>query len=806
MDAFPLPSSSHTHSALFDVQVESEQDIAYDGGDFATYPERQGWTKRTVGEWLELFQSPTREFSKFMERWLLFGTLHHYLGDSINEHNLLRSVGNPPSLVLTMLPLRPLFETQIFDDETSLAVFRLAGDLHFQLGFASNDGDYNDYNIHITESLMSYMKFRMPKDPRSPAMVMVTSAWLELLFTLVGDQLMEREIFLNMSLNHRSLLWTRLREQGLCPADLATAFHRFNVPTLYFLHNVNQEPAGKRQHKTIHVRTRGSLPNDSSPSTSLCTPFACGFSKLNNQTYVTQHVEGCGGCEYIQADPDELCGILKKRKIPVIRFANEGETTLELVESDPGVSYIAISHVWSDGIGNPHANSLPRCQLQRLNSYIRNVQTEQGTCHHFWIDTICVPSHSPSLKEAKNLAISLMGETYKNAVAVLVLDSSLYGAPSLKKSAAENLIRAFSSRWTSRLWTYQEGVLAKSLYFQFLDGALDLELEIQRLRENPDTMESLTLVPPLMITYRQIRFFRGQKLSFEERFLQICSSFSDRTTSVVSDEPICFGTLLGLDVFEIAQTPPELRMQKLWKMLPCIPGSILNTTMDRLDTPGLRWAPRTFLRSLKNQDRIGGPSSGLLPFGKGERGMELKEEGVLLQRPGLLIRTKSIFIASQAYFKVEGGETWYKAQFWLEKVPDAIPIGVYSTGKGRFYKVKVGNWEGFEDIAIILDYELAPGSHSEAPSSDLLYHAPGGAQDAFLVLVREERDGVIVCRYVCKVSWEEAISEHDIQNLNLSMPPGTGFYGEPFMRDTEHDRLGAAVGKVRPDTQYWCVG
>lgn len=804
MDAFPLPPSSHVHPALFDVQVESEQDIAYDRGDFSTYPERQGWTKRTVGEWLELFQNPTREFSKFMERWLLFGTLHHYLGDSVDEHSLLRSVGNSPGLVLTMLPLRSRFETQIFDDTTSLAVFRLASDLHLQLGLAANDGDYNDYNIHITESLMNYIKYRMPKDPRSPAMVMVTAAWLELLFTLIGDQLAEREIFFNMSLKHRSLVWTRLREQGWCPADLATAFNRFNVPTLYFLHNIDREPAGKKQHKTIHIRTRGSLPDDSSPATNLCTPFACGFSKLNNQTYVTQHVEGCGGCEHIQADPDELCGILKKRKIPLIHFEDKGETTLKLVESDPKVSYIAISHVWSDGIGNPNANSLPRCQLQRLNSYIRNVQTEEGSCHHFWIDTVCVPSHSASLKEAKNLAISLMGETYKSAVAVLVLDSSLYGAPSLNKSAAENLIRAFSSRWTSRLWTYQEGVLAKALYFQFLDGAIDLELEIERLRETPDMMESVTLVPPLMTTYRQIRFFRGEKLSFEEGFLNICSSFSDRTTSVVSDEPICFGTLLGLDVFELAQTPPESRMQKFWKMLPSIPVSILNTNMDKLDTPGLRWAPRTFLRSLKNQDRIGGPSTGVLPFEKGS--VELSAEGVHLQRPGLLVHTKSLFVGSQAYLKVEGGETWYKAQFWLSQLPDAIPTKVYSTGKGRYHKVQVGNWEGFEDIAIILDYELFSEHDSETPSGELSSHSPGGTQNAYLVAIREERDGVIFCQYVCKVSWEEAISEHDIQNLNLSIPPGTGFYGEPVMWDTEHDRLGAAVGKMRPGTQHWCIG
>lgn len=806
MDAFPLPSSSHVHPGSFEIQVECAQDIAYDGGDFLTYPERQGWAKRTLGEWLELFQSPPREFSKFMERWLLFGTLHHYFGDSIDHHKLVRSVGEPSRLVLTMLPIRSLLKFQLQDETISLMVLRLASDLHLLLGLAGNDGDYNDFNIQITESLTNCIKFRMLKDPRSPEMVMITAAWLEVLVSLTGYQMTAQQFSINLSLMHRSLMWSRLREQGWCPSDLTTAFHRFNVPTLYFLHNINGGSIGKNPHKIVHVRARGCLPdgnsNPISLSTTLCTPFVCGLNKLNDQTYVTKHADRCGGCENIQAKSEELCGILKRRKIPLIDF--EDARGINLVESEPDMPYIAISHVWSDGIGNPLENSLPRCQLQRLNDYIRKVQTESGKCHLFWIDTICVPPDSAALKDVQDLAISLMRETYENAVAVLVLDSSLYGAPSLGRSPAENLIRVFSSRWTSRLWTYQEGALARSLYFQFSDNPLDLEAEISRLKEKPDTIESLTLVPSLMTTYGQIRFFQRRKLSFEERFLAICSSFSDRTTSVASDEPICFGTLLGLDVLELAQTPPQSRIEKFWRMLPCIPESIVRTKIERLDVPGLRWAPKSFLRSFKNQNRIGGPSSGVLSFGKGT--VNAIEEGVLVQQPGLLVRTESVFIGTQAYFKVEKDDSWYKANFWLSQVPEAIPYKAYSTGKGRYYKVKVGAWEGFKDIAIVLEHELSFQSNVKTPSSELLSQSAGNVQNALLVAVREEREDIIFCQYVSNVSWEKASSEHDIEALNLSIPPGTGFYKEPVLWDSEHDRLLAAVGKIRPASQYWCMG
>ena len=56
--------------------------------------------------------------------------------------------------------------------------------------------------------------------------------------------------------------------------------------------------------------------------------------------------------------------------------------------------YLAISHVWADGLGNLEATSLPQCQVMQLSQYTR----QQSNClhavppiRHFWVDTLCVP-------------------------------------------------------------------------------------------------------------------------------------------------------------------------------------------------------------------------------------------------------------------------------------------------------------------------------------------------------------------------------------------------------------------------------
>ncbi|KAL8786308.1 MAG: hypothetical protein Q9195_008268 [Heterodermia aff. obscurata] len=135
------------------------------------------------------------------------------------------------------------------------------------------------------------------------------------------------------------------------------------------------------------------------------------------------------------------------------------------VENVP--SYVAISHVWSDGKGNPHQNFLPACQLQRLQDSANALYPSSRQPVPFWMDTLCVPV-GKDFRPARNRAINRMKATYKNAEKILVFDSSLELVHSTI-APEEAVIRLRYSPWSTRLWTMQEGRLGLKVYLQFRD-------------------------------------------------------------------------------------------------------------------------------------------------------------------------------------------------------------------------------------------------------------------------------------------------------------------------------------------------
>ena len=182
----------------------------------------------------------------------------------------------------------------------------------------------------------------------------------------------------------------------------------------------------------------------------------------------------------------EIAAILHDGDIPLISMDFSCRPSqLEVVRykeiSDYCNDYIAISHVWSDGLGNPHENRLPRCQLDRIQHMVNQLWSPAIYVIPFWIDTLCVPL----IPELKGLAIERMDKTYSAADMVLVLDHSLQNVNS-KVSSIEALMRVIYSTWMTRLWTFQEGRLSRALWFQFKDEALSVNTLRDRFKLQPN--------------------------------------------------------------------------------------------------------------------------------------------------------------------------------------------------------------------------------------------------------------------------------------------------------------------------------
>ncbi|KAI9740183.1 MAG: hypothetical protein M1834_004761 [Cirrosporium novae-zelandiae] len=219
---------------------------------------------------------------------------------------------------------------------------------------------------------------------------------------------------------------------------------------------------------------RSGLGKDHSKCTGL-SDYGCRADDIDESSYQTKHTDDCLGCEQLLV-PDSAADIVLQSGILLIKMVIEsgsnGKLVVEASETASGnlKRYVAISHVWSDGMGNPHQNSLPRCQLWRVQALVNALYDEMDDPVPFWIDTMCVPLE----RNARKKAILRMADTYIQADKVLVLDSSLQQC-SRHISNSETLVRIRYSPWVSRLWTLQEGILAAEVYIQMKEAAISID-------------------------------------------------------------------------------------------------------------------------------------------------------------------------------------------------------------------------------------------------------------------------------------------------------------------------------------------
>jgi Heterokaryon incompatibility protein (HET) len=328
-----------------------------------------------------------------------------------------------------------------------------------------------------------------------------------------------------------------------------------------------------------------------------CNGDQCRAEILPKTNYTTQHRKDCGGCQFLSVGQNILCRILEEGSVPLVTLETAAGVPIRVnvTEWKSGMAYVAISHVWSDGLGNVDANALPACQVIYIQDTVNKALNNGEVLVPFWIDTLCCPRFP---KAARNLAISRMRETYERALAVLVLDAYLQAQLSRDLSPLELVMHVACAPWQRRLWTFQEGALARHLLIQFEDTSLDLDLTFWRdvwaeeSWENPvtDTLARMVF---------EIRGLKGLSEDKPHRTLEeVSNALAFRYTSEAGDEAVCLATILGfsaLEILSIAKEDQVGRMKMFWKSMSAIPVSLISTTGAKLKEPGCRWAPATFL-------------------------------------------------------------------------------------------------------------------------------------------------------------------------------------------------------------------
>lgn len=151
----------------------------------------------------------------------------------------------------------------------------------------------------------------------------------------------------------------------------------------------------------------------------------------------------------------------------------------EVAKLDPSIArpkLVAISHVWSDGLGNKDENTLPICQLARLRRLANKLCDDNEDPVPFWIDTLMIPvipeDADKETRELKRHALRDMEWVYKEAPKVLILDKDLLALDATGLQSEELGASVMSSTWSRLLWTLQEGCVAENTYLQLRDRAV----------------------------------------------------------------------------------------------------------------------------------------------------------------------------------------------------------------------------------------------------------------------------------------------------------------------------------------------
>lgn len=615
MDFLPLPNGLGSSCSL----VPDLGGPDYDNEGFKGYPTRQGWKidKLRRGdiigardEWNEYSQIcmkgiPPDQLPKsgeelimgviapFIQTWIFFGLFHEALGRRISRSECLAAQEDRDASKRGYLSARRLFaefarrKDQVKDDAAWCENF---SSCLRDAAWVLNDLD------ELSKVLGGYV---------IPGIVHLA---LSMLVNTLDDYsvIWWRPYIRPANASIRRCRWfeQKLSNDRWCPNLIRRLNTDLGLEGLYFASLLHPVPDNRTHNNCTELAC---VAYNIGKDEKYKTWHSAQFCNCNDDTCT--HSESrclCKEPRNIESVFNEVIAILQREKIPLIGVRKQDSgLALQVVPFQRGIKYVAISHVWSDGMGNPHRNSLPSCTLQALDYIVskalnRSSTSGQSNSSYFWIDTLCVPQTPVGIRAT---AITSMHQIYADADCVLVVCHELWLTP-LPLTPDEALVRIFRSKWMTRLWTLQEGALAATLAFQFADHAIDYGyLDDLMVAANCDIVDTSRLVgnranislDNVTSIFPKDASDPTQQESRRKLFSSLWGALRYRSTSKMGDVAICAGILLGMDIHPILASPDDQKMEVFWNNQQQIPSGILWVNGPRMEKDTLRWAPVNLL-------------------------------------------------------------------------------------------------------------------------------------------------------------------------------------------------------------------
>ncbi|CAH0017085.1 unnamed protein product [Clonostachys rhizophaga] len=476
MDHLPKAATAFAH-----IRVPFVDEITFDGGDFVSFPYRAGFNN-------DFATRSVSDIASLAQGWLYFGTLQVFLGVDFDRNEFRAS--HPEGDHVSSRPLRQLLTSWLL-----IKVIPILGPEVVAKTSLSSALELYQSKKPMMEFLETVLKEAdaleiQPQASSDPlpaillsvrVLVVTLSGVLEETigqnnFNLLGHYqypykpgAIEKLRFVDGPSNmpkaaSANFLSNEIIANGWCPFIACKVLSSYNYVVAYYISRL-------RPHNPTHH--------------DLCSENECIAYNVDMSRYRSKHASPDCNCSHVALDAEQVRSIIREGGVPIvsIRF-DEQEPKLDVIKMTNKTPYIAFSHVWSDGLGNPAANSLPRCQIIKLAKYIKELKPpkiapQQGVVNigslrmdfrrmtrtletsHFWLDTLCIPVGEQYF-DLKMKAINQMAAIYAGASQVLILDSNMeqlsLDGPGVE--ACEILARMCVSPWMGRSWTFQEAAIS----------------------------------------------------------------------------------------------------------------------------------------------------------------------------------------------------------------------------------------------------------------------------------------------------------------------------------------------------------
>lgn len=284
-------------------------------------------------------------FQSFLQTWLFFGLLQEVLSTSFRHKDFVHEIsdGSISRSVWSTAKLKDLLDewTEPATDDQEFDLTR-AEYLRrcFQVTYLALAAAPTDFNVDLKFAITSVAEALMDTVKRAYKLREMDYVFSETIPWMIFDDPRARS--------------ERFKRSGWCQAQAARALgHHEACQSAHFLSHL-----GKNQIENGHAK---------------CEPEKCVGCQIDPDTYSPLHFAArcTSSCEELPMEHDVLRKILNRGENVIVLLDLHwnkctDEITATPIPSGPGSFYVAISHVWADGLGNNRSNAVPCCQLRRL--------------------------------------------------------------------------------------------------------------------------------------------------------------------------------------------------------------------------------------------------------------------------------------------------------------------------------------------------------------------------------------------------------------------------------------------------------